>query len=155
MMKTDFLFVLTRSIRYLTFAGRKDAATILSYAFRYRPEKSTEPDSPALAYAIEDRPEIIIELCRGYEHKESFAACGTVLREILKTDTVAVIMLYDESKPGEPAVKGSQVQLDEVQTGEGVFWNFFNWIDKGLFEVSADAFTTFRVSLAGRNGKLR
>jgi hypothetical protein len=28
-----------------------------------------------------------------------------------------------------------------------VFWSFFDWIDKSSFEVSADAFTTFRVSL--------
>jgi len=41
------------------------------------------------------------------------------------------------------------VQLKEVdvgckQSGEGLFWNFFQWINKGSFEVSADAFTTFR-----------
>jgi len=27
-----------------------------------------------------------------------------------------------------------------------VFWKFFDWIDKSLFEVSTDAFDTFRVS---------
>jgi calcium binding protein 39 len=54
--------------------------------------------------------------------------------------------LYDESKPGERAVQLKEVDVGRKQSGEGLFWNFFRWIDKGSFEVSADAFTTFRVS---------
>jgi len=30
-------------------------------------------------------------------------------------------------------------------SGRGVFWKFFEWIDKSAFEVTADAFSTFRV----------
>lgn len=146
MITADFLYLLARSIRFLTFTGRKDAQAILSYTFRHRPENSTSEDTPALAYAINSRPEVIVELCRGYEFKESATACGTVLREILKHDTVAAIVLYDHSAEGEPAVRGSDIDLNEPQTGDGIFWNFFRWIDKGVFEVSADAFTTFRVS---------
>ena len=72
--------------------------------------------------------------------------CGTVLRELLKFKEIITIVLYDQSKEGETAIQPADINLDAVQSGEGVFWQFFEWIDKGAFEVSADAFTTFRVS---------
>lgn len=71
--------------------------------------------------------------------------CGVILREALKFDVVAAVVLYDQSQEGEPAVRLSELKPNAAQNGEGVFWNFFEWIDKGNFEVSADAFTTFRV----------
>lgn len=72
--------------------------------------------------------------------------CGGVLREALKHDSICAIILYDE-----PMDTGRCRPLDVVDpnvkaTGQGVFWKFFEWIDKGAFEVSADAFATFRVS---------
>jgi calcium binding protein 39 len=73
--------------------------------------------------------------------------CGTILRQALQYDTIAAVILYDESQPGEKAVQLNSVDVGKTQTGRGVFWNFFQWINKGSFEVSADAFTTFRVSL--------
>lgn len=71
--------------------------------------------------------------------------CGTILREALKFEVVAGIILYDQSREGEPAIRLNEVEPGEPQTGEGIFWNFFQWINQGSFEVSADAFTTFRV----------
>lgn len=73
--------------------------------------------------------------------------CGVILREALKFDVVAAVILYDESKEGEPAVRLSELKPNQSQQGDGVFWYFFDWIDKSNFEVSADAFTTFRVRL--------
>lgn len=90
-----------------------------------------------------------MELCAGYNHKESALPAGTVLREVLKSDAVAAIILYDEPSDGNNASKGlSGINVDVPQTGKGVFWKFFDWIDKGSFEVGADAFTTFRVGPA-------
>lgn len=71
--------------------------------------------------------------------------CGTILRQALQYDTIAAVILYDESRPGERAVVLQDVDVTKKQTGQGLFWNFFGWINKGSFEVSADAFTTFRV----------
>lgn len=72
--------------------------------------------------------------------------CGTILRQALQHDSIAALILYDESKPGERAVQLKEVDVGRKESGEGLFWNFFEWIDKGSFEVSVDAFTTFRVS---------
>lgn len=71
--------------------------------------------------------------------------CGVILREALKFDVVTAVILYDQSQEGEAAVRLSELKPNAPQNGNGVFWNFFEWIDKGNFEVSADAFTTFRV----------
>lgn len=91
------------------------------------------------------RPEIIVELCHGYEYSQSAMPCGTILRQALQHDTIAAVILYDESRPGEKAVQLKDVDVSRKQTGNGLFWKFFDYINKGSFEVSADAFTTFRV----------
>lgn len=150
MKREDFLYTLARSIHLLPFEARKDSQTIFSYVLRFRPPSSTAEDTPALAYAIDERPEVIVELCRGYAHRDSSMPCGAVLREILKHNAVAAIILYDQSREREPATRYRDIETESVQSGEGVFWKFFDWIDEGAFEVSADAFTTFRVSCEGQ-----
>lgn len=74
--------------------------------------------------------------------------CGVVLRELLKQhEDVANIILHDESPENERAISIDEIDPREapVQSGEGIFWKLFPWIDGGAFEVSTDAFTTFRV----------
>lgn len=144
----DLLYSLARSIHLLPFESRKDTQAIFSHVLRFKPLNSTAPDPPALAYIIDTRPEVIVELCRGYEHRESAMPCGVVLREALKHDAVAEIILYDQSVKGGKVARINDIDLGEQQTGNGVFWDFFSWIDRGAFEVSTDAFTTFRVSCA-------
>ena len=146
MIDLNFFFLVAHFMHLLSFPGRKDAQTILSYAFRFRPESSIDDHTPAMRNVVDDRPEVIVELCRGYDHKESAMPCGTVLREILKVKEVVMIVLYDESQGNAPAVTVREIDMDAPSSGEGVLWNFFQWIDDGAFEVSADAFTTFRVS---------
>ena len=73
--------------------------------------------------------------------------CGVVLREAIKHEAVAAIILYDESRANGKAVNIDQIDPEMRQPGEGIFWKFFPWIDGGAFEVSTDAFTTFRVKL--------
>ena len=102
---------------------------------------------------MEERPEVIIELCRGYEYRESALACGMVLRDILKHENVAAIILFNQSSKDEHATKIHDIDFEAIQTGEGIFWNFFPWIDTGAFEVSTDAFTTFRVNFR-RGGEM-
>ena len=65
----------------------------------------------------------------------------------MQHDSITAVILYDESQPGEKAVQLKDVDVGTMQTGGGTFWSFFDKIDKGSFELSADAFTTFRASL--------
>lgn len=129
----------------MPFEARKDAQIIFSHILRFKPANAKSGDPSAISYLVLQRPEIITELCRGYNHQQSAMPCGTILRQALQHDSIAALILYDESKPGERAVQLKEVDVGRKQSGEGLFWNFFQWINKGSFEVSADAFTTFRV----------
>ena len=70
--------------------------------------------------------------------------CGAVLREILKNEHITAIALHDESQGEEPAIHFNDMNLEQPQTGRGVFWSLFDWIDSAAFEASTDAFSTFR-----------
>ncbi|KAL9602224.1 MAG: hypothetical protein Q9219_001948 [cf. Caloplaca sp. 3 TL-2023] len=147
MINEDLLYLLAHSIRLLPFESRKDCQSIFSYAFRFKPPNSLSPDPPALTHVLHRRPEVLVELCRGYGFKESAMPCGVVLRELLKQhEDVACIILHDESRATERAISIDEIDPRETvaQSGEGIFWKFFPWIDGGAFEVSTDAFTTFR-----------
>ncbi|EXJ82780.1 conidiophore development protein hymA [Capronia epimyces CBS 606.96] len=149
-IQEDILFELAKSVRLLPFEARKDAQIIFSHILRFKSPNSSSSsqsgssDPSAISYLVLQRPEIIVELCRGYEYPQSAMPCGTILRQALQYDTIAAVILYDESGPGEKAVQLKDVDVSRRQSGKGVFWNFFSWINKGSFEVSADAFTTFR-----------
>lgn len=100
-----------------------------------------------MSYVVNNRPQVLLELCRGYEHKESATPAGSVLREVLKSEAAAAIILFDDGDEMGSSTKGvTAIERDRPQSGNGVFWRFFDWIDKSSFEVAADAFTTFRVS---------
>ncbi|KAI9696081.1 MAG: hypothetical protein M1836_005912 [Candelina mexicana] len=141
LIQEDLLAILARSIHRLPFESRKDAQVIFSYVLRFKAPNSSATEPPALNYVINNRTDIVISLCKGYDYRESALSCGTVLREALKHDAIAAIVLCDEPKAGMSA---TAINPDVPQTGNGVFWRFFDWIDNGAFEVSADAFTTFK-----------
>ncbi|KAI1178244.1 Mo25-like protein [Nemania sp. FL0916] len=143
LIEEDLLLLLARNLHRLPFEARKDTQVIFSCVFRFRPPTASPKTDPvALSYVVNNRPDILLELCRGYQHKESATPAGSVLREVLKSEAAAAIILYGE---GDSSVRGvTPVDRDQPQTGEGVFWRFFEWIDKSSFEVAADAFTTFR-----------
>lgn len=140
----DMVYELARGIRRLPFQARKDTQTVFSQILRFKTEED-EPLPPLITYIAHHRPEVIVELCRGYGFNHCALQCGAILREALKFDVVAAIILYDQSSEGEPAVRITEVDPDLPQDGHGVFWKFLGWIDKGSFEVSADVFATFRV----------
>ncbi|KAF8852409.1 conidiophore development protein-like protein hymA [Acephala macrosclerotiorum] len=146
LIQEDLLYLLAVNLPRLPFESRKDAQVIFSYVLRFRPHTASPKSEPlALSYVINNRPEVLVELCNGYDHKESSTAAGTVLREVLKSDTAAAIILYDDPSESGPGPKGiSGINPEIKQSGNGVFWKFFKWVDSEPFEVGADAFTTFR-----------
>lgn len=153
MMQEDLLYSLARSIHLLPFESRKDTQSIFSYVLRFKPSNSAA-DPIALSYVVKSRPEVVVELCRGYKHRESAMPCGVVLREALKHQSVAAIILYDQSRENERATNIEQIDPEAKQSGEGVFWDLFPWMDSGAFEVSTDAFTTFRVIVNGEENRI-
>lgn len=143
-IQEDLLYDISKSVRLLPFEARKDTQILFSHILRFKPQNAAPGDPSAISYLVLQRPEILIELCRGYNYAHSAMPCGQILRQALAYDTIAAVILYDESQPGERAVQLKEVDVGRRQSGKGTFWNFFQWINKGSFEVSADAFTTFR-----------
>ena len=139
---------LVASIHLLPFEARKDTQTIISNVFRFRSPGSGSSEPDALAQVLRTQPDIIVSLCNGYDRRESAGACGGILKEALKHDAVAAVILYDEPLPdGRTIDIYNDVDVSKKSSGNGVFWKFFNWIDKSSFEVSADSFDCFRLIL--------
>lgn len=148
MIEEDLLYLLAINLYRLPFDSRKDTQVIFSYVFRFRPPNAPPRAEPlALAYVVERRPQVLIELCKGYDHKESAQHAGTVLKELIKSSEAATaVILYDDGDEQGSSSRGvAQIDRNRKQSGTGIFWSFFEWIDRGSFEVAADAFTTFRV----------
>lgn len=142
LIREDVLATFACHIHRLPFEARKDVQTIWSSALRWRPVGAPNPEPRVITWILTERPEVLIDLCNGYNYRESAMPCGTVLREALKHDSMAAIILYDE-----PTIRGLRgVDPNQATSGNGIFWKFFHWIDKGQFEVSADSFNTMRVS---------
>jgi len=155
-IEEDLLYQLAVHLHKLPFESRKDTQVIFSYIFRFRPAGASPKSDPvALSYVVNQRPQVLVELCRGYDYKESATAAGAVLREVLKVEAAAAVILYDDGeKEGSSTYGLAGIERDKPQSGNGVFWKFFEWIDKSSFEVAADAFTTFRVGLYTPNNPL-
>ena len=93
----DLLHLLAVNLFRLPFESRKDTQVIFSYVFRFRPATAAPKSDPlALSYVVCNRPQVLVELCRGYDHKESATPAGSVLRELLKNEAAAAIILYDD-----------------------------------------------------------
>ncbi|RYP14374.1 hypothetical protein DL765_006419 [Monosporascus sp. GIB2] len=146
LIEEDLLLLLAQNLYRLPFESRKDTQVIFSYVFRFRPPTASPKTDPvALSYVVNNKPQVLLELCRCYDHKESATPAGTVLREVLKNEAAAAIILYDDGEEPGSSQKGvTAIDRERPQSGNGVFWRFFDWIDKSSFEVAADAFTTFR-----------
>ncbi|KAJ2907127.1 hypothetical protein MKZ38_007642 [Zalerion maritima] len=146
LIQEDLLYLLATHLHKFPFESRKDIQVIFSSAFRFRPPSASPKSDPlALSYVVNNRPQVLIELCKGYEHRESAIPAGYVLREVLKNEAAAAVILYDDGEYDGPGMKGlTTIDRDRPSNGNGVFWKFFDWIDKSSFEVAADAFGTFR-----------
>ncbi len=58
----------------------------------------------------------------GYEHQEIALTCGSMLRECVKFEALAKILLHSEH-----------------------FYDFFKYVEVSTFDIASDAFATFKV----------
>ena len=145
LISEDVLLYLATQIHKIPFEARKDTQFIFSNAFRYRSPNAQASEPIALHHVLQYRPQVIIALAKGYDKRESAMPCGGVIREALKYDAVAALILYDEPMPDGSAINLAEVDTARPSSGNGVFWRFFDWITKSSFDVCTDAFNTFRV----------
>ena len=136
---------------YMDMPSYLETQKILSFLIRWKPENYQPTDTPVILHMGDIRPEIVYWLCRGYEPNPATLIKfpphnGKVLREAIKFETVAVTILYNPSFADENRASIKGIDFSVGQSGEGLFWQFFDWIDKQTFEVATDCFNTFKVS---------
>ncbi|XP_050070487.1 protein Mo25-like [Anopheles maculipalpis] len=113
---TDLLVLLVQNLINIDFEGKKDVVQIFNNVIR----RQIGARSPTVEH-ICTKPEILITLMAGYEHREIALNCGKMLRECARYKPLAKIMLHTEE-----------------------FYNFFHYVQSYTFDVASDAFYTFK-----------
>ncbi|MCJ1403097.1 hypothetical protein MMC11_006320 [Xylographa trunciseda] len=150
LMSQDVLFVLARCMGYMDINGFVAAQKIMSFLIRWKPANYTASfDTPVVKHMGDARPEITYWLCRGYDPNSTIpnrlpSHSGKVLREAIKFEIVTLTILYNQSYADVESASIKGVDMNARQNGEGLFWQFFEWINKQTFEVAADCFNTFK-----------
>ena len=116
MYNSGLLLLLLRNLHRIDFEGKKDAAQIFNNVLR----RQIGTRTPTVEY-ICTTPEILFTLCRGYEQQEIALNCGTMLRECLKYESLAKIVLHSDH-----------------------FFMFFKYVEVSTFDIASDAFATFK-----------
>eukprot|EP00088_Acartia_fossae_P061012 TRINITY_DN7322_c0_g2_i1.p1 TRINITY_DN7322_c0_g2~~TRINITY_DN7322_c0_g2_i1.p1 ORF type:complete len:340 (-),score=72.30 TRINITY_DN7322_c0_g2_i1:205-1224(-) len=113
---TGLLLILLRNLHKIDFEGKKDAAQIFNNILR----RQIGTRTPTVEYII-STPEILFTLCKGYEHQEIALSCGTMLRECIRFEALAKIVLNSPN-----------------------FYDFFKYVEVSTFDIASDAFATFK-----------
>merc|ERR1719383_200365 len=116
MYNSGLLLVLLRNLHKIDFEGKKDATQIFNNILR----RQIGTRTPTVEY-ICTSPEILFTLCKGYEHQEIALNCGTMLRECIRFEACAKIVLHSQN-----------------------FFDFFKYVEVSTFDIASDAFATFK-----------
>ncbi|KAJ3126675.1 Calcium-binding protein 39 [Nowakowskiella sp. JEL0407] len=111
----DLLPLLAQNIQKFEFEARKDVAQIFNNLLR----RKIGTRYPTSEY-ISTREPVLITLMQGYNNQEVALNCGMVLRECVRHESLAKMILWSPH-----------------------FWNFFVYVELSTFDVSSDAFATF------------
>lgn len=112
----DTLLHMVKNLHRLDFEAKKDAAQICNNILR----RQIGTRSPTVEYVC-TKSDILFILIKGYESSEIALNCGVILRECVRHEPLAKIILYSDQ-----------------------FFNFFSYVEMSTFDVASDAFATFR-----------
>eukprot|EP00092_Neocalanus_flemingeri_P044388 GFUD01049212.1.p1 GENE.GFUD01049212.1~~GFUD01049212.1.p1 ORF type:complete len:337 (+),score=78.89 GFUD01049212.1:80-1090(+) len=116
MYNSGLILLLLRNLHRIDFEGKKDTAQIFNNVLR----RQIGTRTPTVEY-ICTTPEIVFTLCRGYEQQEIALNCGTMLRECVRYEALAKIVLHSDH-----------------------FIDFFKYVEVSTFDIASDAFATFK-----------
>lgn len=112
----DMLLLLVRNLHKLDFEAKKDVAQIFNNILR----RQIGTRSPTVEYVC-TKSEILFILIRGYENQEIALNCGVMLRECVRHEPLAKIILNSED-----------------------LLCFFSYVEMSTFDIASDAFATFK-----------
>lgn len=117
------LIITLEHLEEIPFEAKKDSALIFNNLIR--------KNIYNFAQYIEVNPRIITLLCEGYSKSESALNCGSILRECIRHDNLAKILLDSDS-----------------------LWKFFDtYVHLPNFDVASDAFSTLHDVLITEKNK--
>lgn len=112
--QTDTLYYLILNLHHLEFDSRKDVATLFTTLLR----RQIGNRSPTVDYLV-TKPKILNLLLKGPEIPEVCLITGSILRDCLKIEILAKIILQDP-----------------------IIWKYFEFSQRGTFENMTDSFQT-------------
>ncbi|CAE6455921.1 unnamed protein product [Rhizoctonia solani] len=115
----DLLPALVKSCAKFDFEARKDAAQVFSLLLR----RQIGSRSPTVEYIV-TREVIVFDALKGYENEEIALSTGLILKEMIKHEPIARILLYSDQ-----------------------FYSFPHYIEDTTFGVSCDAFANLKETL--------
>jgi len=116
MYNSNLLLILIKNLHRIDFEGKKDATHIFNNILR----RQIGTRTPTVEY-ICTAPEILFSLCKGYEQQEIALNCGAMLRECIRFEALAKIVLQSPH-----------------------FYDFFKYVEVSTFDIASDAFATFK-----------
>ena len=115
---TNLISLLLQNLHRIDFEGKKDVVQIFNNILR----RQIGTRTPTVEYICTTKPDIIFTLCKGYEQQEIALNCGTMLRECIRYEALAKILLNSDN-----------------------FYDFFKYVEVSSFDIASDAFATFKV----------
>ncbi|KAH9896863.1 Mo25-like protein [Cubamyces lactineus] len=116
---TDLLLHLIQNIHKLEFESRKDVVQIFNNLLR----RQIGPRFPTVEY-LSSKPEVLFAAFDGYSNEDIALNTGMILREMLRHEPLAKILLYSEQ-----------------------FYKFPHYIETTTFGISCDAYTNLKETL--------
>uniref|UniRef100_A0A3Q4GHQ1 Calcium binding protein 39-like n=1 Tax=Neolamprologus brichardi TaxID=32507 RepID=A0A3Q4GHQ1_NEOBR len=116
---SGLLIALVENLQVIDFEGKKDVCQIFNNILR----RQIGTRSPTVEYFCSHQ-EVLFILLKGYEMPQVALNCGIMLRECIRHEPLAKIVLHSEH-----------------------FHNFFNYVEMSTFDIASDAFATFKVTL--------
>ncbi|XP_007890703.1 calcium binding protein 39, like 1 isoform X2 [Callorhinchus milii] len=113
---SNLLAILIANLRLIDFEGKKDVVQIFNNMLR----RQIGSRFPTVEY-ISSHKQIIFMLLKGYETPEIALNCGIMLRECIRHEPLANLILYSEQ-----------------------FYDFFKYVQLSTFDISSDAFASFK-----------
>ncbi|XP_005687516.1 PREDICTED: calcium-binding protein 39-like isoform X2 [Capra hircus] len=113
---TGLLATLIADLQLIDFEGKKDVTQIFNNILR----RQIGTRIPTVEY-ISAHPDILFMLLKGYEVPQIALRCGIMLRECIRHEPLAKIILFSNQ-----------------------FQDFFKYVELSTFDIASDAFATFK-----------
>ncbi|XP_016415925.1 calcium-binding protein 39-like [Sinocyclocheilus rhinocerous] len=113
---SGLLISLVENLQVIDFEGKKDVCQIFNNILR----RQIGTRSPTVEYFCSHQ-EVLFILLKGYETPQVALNCGIMLRECIRHEPLAKIVLHSEH-----------------------FKDFFSYVEMSTFDIASDAFATFK-----------